>query len=166
MADFFDSLPPRFIIMCPIGSRLDVAVLSVPVHTVVLQKISVVLAQPVARFVIAEIEQQPIGLFRTCGLWTIKHPFLVLYSPLGSFHHPLRFEPKHEFRAGCMGRIGDRLHPVRKAFPIDGPVACGRSPVLTFLIVRGSGVPSRIKPEYVRDQSELSVAIDHRHSPF
>ena len=26
MADFLDSLPPRFIIMCPIGSRLDVAV--------------------------------------------------------------------------------------------------------------------------------------------
>ena len=165
MTDLLDAAAAGLVGVAPVAGRKHVEILSVIVDPVLFDQVAVVFAEPVARFVIAQVEQVPGRLFRAFGPFGIEHPLLVFRSPLRTLHDALGFEPHHEFGAGLVHGVRYGFQPLGEAFPVDRPVARGVGPALAVPEIPGPGVPSGVEPENVGRQFEHRVAADHGDGP-
>lgn len=82
VANLLNAAASGLVGVAPVAGREHVEILAVVVDSVLFDQVAVVLAEPVARRVVAQVEQVPRRLLRAFGPFGIEHPLLVFRSPL------------------------------------------------------------------------------------
>ena len=116
------------------------------------------LAHPVERFGVAQIEQQIVRIVRA-----LEQPFGMFLRDLAAYGDAFGFEPYHELGAGFVRGFRQRLQSVRETLLVHLPCAYRVIPVFPREVgAAASLVPSGVEPEDFGHDAELSVALGQR----
>ena len=122
--DLGDPLAVGRVIGTPVGKRFQVEILTVYIEPLFFDHPGDELDRPVARFGIAEIEEQ-----RRARLFLAEIPVRMFLRQPGAIHGALGFHPEQQFHRSLVNRLGNFAQSVGPAFGMKIPVPRVDTPI-------------------------------------